>query len=105
MSEDLSQKISHLNFMSNQIIGFYLKLGIFKAILIQTYPPPQGCLQEEKDEFYRHLQEVKDSLPYTESIIITGGMNEHNGQDRSIGDRNKEENNIIDSPYKTKHPS
>ena len=63
VSEEIAGKISHLNFKCDRIISFSLKLGTFKASIIQVYAPQQGRTQEEKEEFYRHLQEVKDSVP------------------------------------------
>ena len=106
VSEELSGKISHLDFKSNRIISFSLMLGKFKVSLIQVYAPQQGRPQEEKEEFYRHLQEVKDSVPYADNVIIIGDLNGHVGEDRagidnilgafSIGNRNREGENIID---------
>ena len=106
VSEELSGKISHLNFKCDRIISFSLKLGMFKASIIQVYAPQQGRPQEEKEEFFRQLQEVKDSVPYAANILVIGDMNGHIGQDRtgiqnilgafSIGDRNREGENIID---------
>ena len=72
VSEELSRKVSHLNFKSDRIISFSIKLGIFKASIIQVYAPQQGRPQEEKEEFFRQLQEVKDSVPYAENILIIG---------------------------------
>ena len=106
VSEELSGKISHLDFKSNRIISFSLMLGKFKVSLIQVYAPQQGRPQEEKEEFYRHLQEVKDSVPYADNVIIIGDLNGHVGEDRagidnilgafSIGNRSREGENIID---------
>ena len=106
VSEELAGKISHLNYRCDRIISFSIKFGLFKASIIQVYAPQQGRPQEEKEEFFRQLQEVKDSVPYTENILIIGDMNGHIGQDRtgiesilgafSIGNRNREGENIID---------
>ena len=105
VSEELSRKIGHLNYKSDRIISFSLKIGTHKISFIQVYAPQQGRPQVEKEEFYRNLQEVKESVPYTENIIIIGDLNGHVGQDRTgienilgafgIGDRNRDGENII----------
>ena len=51
--------------------------------IIQVYAPQQGRPQEEKEDFYVKLQEVKDSVPYPENIIIIGDLNGHTGIDRT----------------------
>ena len=106
VSEELAGKISHPNFKSDRIISFSLKLGLCKISIIQVYAPQQGRPQEEKEEFFRLLQEVKDSVPYTDNVLIIGDLNGHVGQDRtgienvigafSIGNRNREGENIVD---------
>ena len=106
VNEELSGKISHLNYKSDRIISFSLKIRSSGISIIQVYAPQQGRPQEEKDEFFRQLQEVKDAVPYAENMIIMGDMNGHIGVDRtgienvlgafSIGDRNREGENLID---------
>ena len=106
VSDKLARKIGHVYYKSERIISFSLKIGTQKISFIQVYAPQQGRPQEEKDEFYIKLQETKESVPYTENIIIMGDLNGHVGIDRagienilgafSIGDRNREGESIID---------
>ena len=105
VNEALAAKIGHICYKSDRIISFSLKVGPTGVSFIQVYAPQQGRPQEEKEEFFRDLQEVKESVPYAENTIIMGDMNGHVGQDRtgiehilgafSIGERNREGQNII----------
>ena len=106
VSDELSGKIGHLIYKNERIISFSLKIGMQKISFIQVYAPQQGRPQEEKEDFYLKLQEVKESVPYADNIIIMRDLNGHVGLDRtgienvlgafSIGDRNREGESIID---------
>ena len=45
--------------------------------------PQKGCTDEEKDTFWRELDEVLQSIPANEKVILAGDMNGHIGADRS----------------------
>ena len=106
VSNELAKNIGHENYKSDRIISFSMKVGACRISFIQVYAPQQGRPQLEKEEFYRQLQEVKDSVPYAENTVVMGDLNGHAGQDRtgieniigsfSIGERNREGESIID---------
>lgn len=51
--------------------------------LVQIYAPQNGLLTEQKEEFYRNLQEVVDKLPQKDVNIIMGDANAKIGADNS----------------------
>ena len=105
VSNELAKNIGHINYKCDRIISFSMKIGARNISFIQVYTPQQGRPQLEKEEFYRQLQEVKDSVPYAENIVIMGDLNGHVGQDRtgieniigsfSVGERNREGESIV----------
>ena len=105
LTEELAQRAGYLVYKNERILNFSLGLGTHKISFIQIYAPQQGRPQEEKEEFYEKLQEVKNSVPYGD-IIILGDMNGHVGDDRlgmnniigafGIGDRNREGERLLD---------
>ena len=106
VTKELAEKISYVIYKSERIIIFSLKLNGYGISFIQVYAPQQGRPQEEKEDFFRKLQETKESVPFAENIIIMGDLNGHVGCDRtglenvlgqhSIGERNREGENILD---------
>ena len=104
INESLAARIGHLCYKSDRIINFSLRVETTAISFTQVYAPQQGRPQEEKDKFFRDLQEVKGSLPY-ENIIVMGDLNGHVGQDRtgiehilgafSVGERNRDGEYII----------
>ena len=99
LTGELAQRAGHLIYKNERILSFSLGLGTHKISFIQVYAPQQGHPQEEKEEFYEKLQEVKNSVPYSNNLIILGDMNGHVGDNRlgmnniigafGIGDRNR----------------
>jgi exonuclease III len=61
-----------------------VKLGMGKSILtvISAYAPQSGCEEEEKDKFWRELEEEFNTIPGNEKAIIGGDLNGHVGTDR-----------------------
>ena len=47
------------------------------------YTPQTGCTDEEKETFWRKLDEVLQSIPANEKVILAGDVNGHIGADRS----------------------
>ena len=104
MREELAEKVGYLVYENERILSFSLVLGTHRLSFIQVYAPQQGRPMDEKEEFYEKLQEVKDSVPYRENIIL-GDMNAHVGSDRlgleniigafSTGERNRDGERLL----------
>ena len=47
--------------------------------VISAYAPQVGCLMEEKDKFCADLDEVLESIPKEERMVIGADLNEHVG--------------------------
>ena len=57
--------------------------------VISAYAPQVGCLREEKDKFWTDLDEVVESIPKEESVVIGADFNVH------VGEGNRGDDNVI----------
>ena len=74
--------------------------------IISCYAPQVGCTQEEKDEFWEHMDAEMQAVPRSERLVVAGDLNGHMGRDRDWYDgvhgghglsvRNEEGINIMD---------
>ena len=57
----------------------YMKLDIDGVMMtvISAYGPQVGCLMEEKDKFWTDLDEVVESIPKEERVVIGADFNGH----------------------------
>ena len=55
--------------------------GMMNALSVHT--PQTGCTDEEKDTFWRKLDEVSQSIHANEKVILARDLNGHVGADRS----------------------
>ena len=54
-----------------------------KLNVLSVYTPQRGCTDEDKDIFWKKLDEVLQSIPANEKLILAGDMNGHVGADIS----------------------
>ncbi len=51
--------------------------------VLSVYTPLTGCADEQKENIWEKLDEVLQSIPANEKVILAGDMNGHVGADRS----------------------
>ena len=51
--------------------------------VLSVYTPLTGCADEEKENIWEKLDEVLQSIPANEKVILAVAMNGHVGADRS----------------------
>ena len=69
----------------------YMKLDIEGVMMtvISAYAPQVGCLREEKDKFWTDLDEVVESIPKEERLVIGADFNGH------VGEGNRGDENVM----------
>ena len=69
----------------------YMKLDIdgVMMIVISLYAPQVGCLMEEKDKFWTDLDDVVESIPKEERVVIGADLNGH------VGEGNRGDENVM----------
>ena len=50
--------------------------------IISCYAPQVECTQEEKDEFWEHMDAEMQAVPRSERLVVAGDLNGHVGRDR-----------------------
>ena len=56
--------------------------GTVKTHIIAVYAPTEVSTDEAKDEFYSQFQEILDTLPRKDLILVAGDLNAHVGSNR-----------------------
>ena len=89
LSEDYIGRMLEVKRVSDRMI--YMKLDIDGAMVtvISAYAPEVGCLMEEKDKFWTDLDEVVESIPKEERVVIGADFNGH------VGEGNRGNENIM----------
>ncbi|KAK6019872.1 endonuclease/exonuclease/phosphatase family protein, partial [Ostertagia ostertagi] len=57
--------------------------GTVKSHIVSVYAPTEPSDDGMKDEFYMQLQDVLDSIPRRDLVIVTGDLNARTGADRT----------------------
>ena len=70
----------------------YMKLDIEGVMMtvISAYAPQVWCLREEKDKFWTDLDEVVESIPKEERVVIGADFNGH------VGEGNRGDDNVME---------
>lgn len=51
--------------------------------VISCYAPQTGCTEEEKEEFWEHIDGEMQAVPSCERMVVAGDLNGHVGRDRT----------------------
>ena len=69
----------------------YMKLDIEGVMMtmISAYASQVGCLRDEKDKFWTDLDDVVESIPREERVVIGADSNGH------VGEGNRGDENVM----------
>ena len=83
LKEDYIGRVLEAKRVSDRMM--YMKLDIKGVMMtvISAYAPQVGCLREEKDKFWTDLDEVVESIPKEERLVIGADFNGHVGEGNS----------------------
>ena len=87
--EDYIGRVLEVKRVSDRMM--YMKLDIEGVMMtvISAYAPQVGCLREEKDKFWTDLDEVVESIPKEERLVIGADFNGH------VGEGNRGDENVM----------
>ena len=77
VSQKWRDNVLNINRITDRIMALQLVIAKGKMNVLS------GCTDEETETFWRKLDEVLQSIPANEKVILAGGMNGHVGADRS----------------------
>ena len=83
LSKDIREALVQVNRRSERVMSIKLCEGKTTLTVISAYAPQVGCEEDEKDQFWRELEEELNEVPREERVLIGGDLNGHVGQDRS----------------------
>ena len=89
LKEDYIARVLDVKRVSDRMM--YMKLDIEGVMMtvISAYAPQVGCLTEEKDKFWTDLDEVVESIPKEERVVIGADLNGH------VGEGNRGDENVM----------
>ena len=89
LKEDYIARVLEVKRVSDRMM--YMKLDIEGVMMtvISAYAPQVGCLTEEKDKFWTDLDEVVESIPKEERVVIGADFNGH------VGEGNRGDENVM----------
>ena len=86
LKEDYIGRILEVKRVSDRMM--YMKLDIEGVMMtvLSAYAPQVGGLREEKDKFWTDLDEVVESIPKEERLVIGADFNGHIGEGNRVDD-------------------
>ncbi|KAF7688130.1 hypothetical protein HF521_014136 [Silurus meridionalis] len=87
LKEEYSKSVVEVKRVSDRVMNAKLEVEGMMINFISAYAPQVGCEMEEKERFWSELDEVVDSVPRNEQLVIGADFNGHVGE----GNRGDEE--------------
>ena len=86
LKEDYIGRVLEVKRVSDRMM--YMKLDIEGVMMtvVSAYAPQVGGLREEKDKFWTDLDEVVESIPKEERLVIGADFNGHFGEGNRVDD-------------------
>ena len=105
LAKEVRDEVIEVNRRSDRVMRVKLNVGETVNILC-VYAPQVGCEEEEKENFWRDLEEEFRLIPNGERVVLGGDLNGHVGRERAViervhggwgmGEMNEEGERIID---------
>ena len=89
LNEDYMGRVLEVKRVSDKMMYMKLDIDGVMMIVISAYASQVGCLMEEKDKFWTDLDEVVESIPKEERVVIGADFNGH------VGEGNRGNENVM----------
>ncbi|KAK3570532.1 hypothetical protein QTP86_022066 [Hemibagrus guttatus] len=87
LKEEFVRNVLEVKRVSDRVMSLKLKIELVMLNVVSGYAPQVGCELEEKERFWSELNEVMESIPTGERVVIGVDFNGHVGE----GNRGDEE--------------
>ncbi|KAK3555512.1 hypothetical protein QTP86_021305 [Hemibagrus guttatus] len=87
LKEELVRNVLEVKRVSDRVMNLKLEIKGVMLNVVSGYAPQVGCELEEKERFWSELDEVMESIPTGERVVIGADFNGHVGE----GNRGDEE--------------
>uniref|UniRef100_A0A673K0B0 Craniofacial development protein 2-like n=1 Tax=Sinocyclocheilus rhinocerous TaxID=307959 RepID=A0A673K0B0_9TELE len=106
LKEEFVKNVLEVKRVSDRLMSLKLEIEGVMLNVVSAYAPQVGCEQEEKDRFWSELEEVMQSVPRGERVVIGADFNGHVGEGNSgdeevmgrfgLQERNPEGQRLVD---------
>ncbi|KAK3517804.1 hypothetical protein QTP70_018967 [Hemibagrus guttatus] len=80
LKEEFVRNVLEVKRVSDRVMGLKLEIEGVMLNVVSGYAPQVGCELEEKERFWSELDEVMESIPTGERVVIGADFNEHVGE-------------------------
>ncbi|KAK3517034.1 hypothetical protein QTP70_032526, partial [Hemibagrus guttatus] len=87
LKEEFVRNVLEVKSLSDRVMSLKLEIEGVMLNVVSGYAPQVGCELEEKERFWSELDEVRESIPTGERVVIGADFNGHVGK----GNRGDEE--------------
>ena len=74
VSQKWRDNVLNTNRITDRIMALQLVIAKGKMNVLSVYTPQTGCTGEEKDNFWKKFDEVLQSIPANEKVILAGDI-------------------------------
>ncbi|XP_008487382.1 uncharacterized protein LOC103524157, partial [Diaphorina citri] len=107
LDNEMKTKVTNISRKSDRVMSMKLQLDELELNILSTYAPQVGCEDDEKDAFWREVEEEISKIPDDERIFLAGDLNGHIGKGNTevtqrirgiwgVGNQNEEGDRITD---------
>ncbi|KAK3565057.1 hypothetical protein QTP86_032482, partial [Hemibagrus guttatus] len=80
LKEEFVRNVLEVKKVSDRVMSLKLEIEGVMLNVVSGYAPQVGCELEEKERFWSELDEVMESIPTGERVVIGADFNEHVGE-------------------------
>ncbi|KAK3558663.1 hypothetical protein QTP86_023102, partial [Hemibagrus guttatus] len=80
LKEEFVRNVLEVKRVSDRVMSLKLEIEGVMLNVVSGYAPQVGCELEEKERFWRELDEVMESIPMGERVVIGADFNGHVGE-------------------------
>ncbi|KAK3534074.1 hypothetical protein QTP86_001175 [Hemibagrus guttatus] len=80
LKEELVRNVLEVKRVSDRVMSLKLEIEGVMLNVVSGYAPQVGCELEEKERFWSELDEVMESIPTGERVVIGADFNRHVGE-------------------------
>ncbi|KAK3523014.1 hypothetical protein QTP86_011091 [Hemibagrus guttatus] len=100
LKEEFVRNVLEVKRVSDRVMSLKLEIEGVMLNVVSGYAPQVGCELEEKERFWSELDEVMESIPTGERVVIGADFNGHVGEgntgDEEVKERNLEGQMVVD---------
>ncbi|KAK3523359.1 hypothetical protein QTP86_029866 [Hemibagrus guttatus] len=106
LKEEFARNVLEVKRVSDRVMSLKLEIEGVMLNVVSGYAPQVGCELEEKERFWSELDEVMESIPTGERVVIGADFNGHVGEGNTgdeevmgkfgVKERNLEDQMVVD---------